>query len=73
MPMRLSGPPQMRPVRTAAMALRRGEKSVQFLDDGCAFPNGAADAFDGAGAHIADSEDPSYTRLVLRSFVNFAA
>ena len=46
---------------------------MQLRDDGCAFPDGAADAFDGAGAHIANSEDPSHTRLVLRSFVNVAA
>jgi hypothetical protein len=46
---------------------------MQLRDDGCAFPDGAADAFDGAGAHIANSEDPSHTRLVLPSFVNFAA
>ena len=46
---------------------------MQLRDDGCAFPDGAADAFDGAGAHIADSEDPSHTRLVLRSFADFAA
>ena len=46
---------------------------MQFRDDGCSFPDGAADAFDGAGVHIADSEDPSHTRLVLRSFAEFAA
>ena len=46
---------------------------MQFRDNGCSFPYGAADAFDGARAHIADSEDPSHTRLVLRSFVDLAA
>ena len=73
MPMRLSGPAQMRPFGLLRWRRGEAEKGVQFRDHGSSFPDGAADAFDGAGAHIADSEDPSHTRLVLPSFVNFAA
>ena len=73
MPMRLSVPHKCG--RFGLLRWRRGEaeKSMQLRDDGCALPDGAADAFDGARAHIADSEDPSRTRLVLRSFVDLAA